>query len=712
MTVVEKMTRSTQRIWLESSPSEMELAHGVAQDMCAESNDPLALCQVLEGLALRVASSVLVPPAPSRIVETVERLWIAFPSLGNIDISEPFPKTETDLTANFFSRLAYEVSAHLVDPTDHGVVGTPAILAEDMVALAAAFWLAPRVEIPIEDLFKIVLDDAPATSAQRSVIGQSLAEARWYDPCVGGGVFPVAILLFLDRWGVQVQNRLHNVILGRDRDPIAVTATNIRVSMVLSRITGKPYAHMRRILPAVFNVGDSLEQVTEQGIALFARSYLPISALDLDLDLSLPSEALLSGVDIVVGNPPYVRADRMDLSTKAFLKKAYPSVASGPVDLYNFFIAHGLLALNPDGILCYISPASFQKSKYGSKTRQFIDNHGALQSLFDFNELPVFNGASIHASVYTIAKDHTKGLIHAHAFRSLPTHHPLLWGMSHASMIPASNAGVDGWHIHQFETASVLDSLGRNAISLDHYTGGIFSGIKAGHKPAYHLPRDTAEHLCADEQSRAFIKPLLRPVSIRAWRANWDGTHMAFIKKGEIVPPESLLMGHLKIYESELCRRSDVQGDPTWYGLRTCAYYGLFGKPKIIFPDIASECRFAMDTEGYLIPDGAFLLPVEDYFLLGLLNSCVAQFYFRARCNSIGNVQNGGRLRFKKTYVENFPVPLIGGTKAAIHDEIAYLAQSLVVGRPMGDAVSRINTLSLELYNVPERIWHAFLENY
>ncbi len=258
----------------------------------------------------------------------------------------------------------------------------------------------------------------------------------------------------------------------------------------------------------------------------------------------------------------------------------------------------------------------------------------------------------------------------------------------------------------------MLDSLRRHAVPLGQYAGGIFSGIKTGHKQAYYFSRATAEHLYTDEKSWLFIKPLLRPVSIRAWRANWDGTYMALIKKGEVVPPELLLMRHLKVYEAELRRRSDVQGHPTWYGLRACDYYSLFEKPKIIFPDIASECRFAMDTEGYFVPDGAFMLPLEDYYLLGLLNSCVGRFYFRARCNSIGNVQDGGRLRFKKTYVEDFPVPHVGGTKAALQEEVAYLAQLLALGRAVGDAVSRINILALELYNVPASLRHAFLENY
>jgi hypothetical protein len=286
---------------------------------------------------------------------------------------------DSDLTTNFFSRLAFEIGTYYADPNDRGVVGTPPILARDMVALAAALWLSSRVSIPTETLLKIVFNDSRASEAHLAAIAQLLSVAKWYDPFIGGGVFPIAILLFLNRFGVRLQDRLDFLIEGCDVDPIAVTVTNIRVSMVVSTLTGESYERVRSTLPPIFKTGNSLERATEQ---LVASVHSTQGGEGVSFE---GGEAFSSSVDLVVGNPPYIRADRMSLLTKNFLKNAYPSVASGQADLYNYFIAHGLLALKPSGILCYISPASFQKSRYGGKTREFIDQQGSLQVLFDFN---------------------------------------------------------------------------------------------------------------------------------------------------------------------------------------------------------------------------------------------------------------------------------------------------------------------------------------
>jgi hypothetical protein len=168
-------------------------------------------------------------------------------------------------------------------------------------------------------------------------------------------------------------------------------------------------------------------------------------------------------------------------------------------------------------------------------------------------------------------------------------------------------------------------------------------------------------------------------------------------------------MQHFKAYEIALRRRSDVRDHPTWYSLRECSYYDLFSRPKIIFPDIATQCRFAMDLRGYLIPDGAFMIPAEDYFLLGLLNSCIGRLYFRARCNSIGNPHQSGRLRFKRTYVAGFPVPSPSVRRSVTGRKIEQLAKLLSSSGSDKSLESQIDRLALKAYAVPRHYSKFFL---
>lgn len=649
----------------------------------------------MEDLALYLAASATDSPTNIHLIKWLDTLQHEFPALTGVKLSQFFPDEITDLTFNFFSRLAYELEVVRGDPISHGVVGTPAILAMDMASLAATLWLIGQIEMSEEDLCTVIFGLRAATMVEQETISRILSKATWYDPCIGGGVFPVAILLLLARLGVVPNREQLSKIRGGDRDPVTVTASYIRMALAVSSITGKPYADARKMLPRMFRVGNSLERYSEQG-RQWPKLFSEQNGVPVDYEDEMP-------VDIVVTNPPYVRADRLSDRDKLYLKKNYPSVAGGSVDLYNYFIAHGLLALREKGILCYVSPASFQKSKYGLNTRKYIRSQGNTRVLFDFNELPIFNGASVHASVYAIVKSQPQSAARAYVFDSLPQHKPLLYGLERSVAIPATNIGISGWHTSRSEFEATLKILYKDSVPLIDYAGHILSGIKTGYRKAFLLSRIEAELIQRDERSAEFIKPLLLPVNIRTWRSDWKGTHLIFIRKGELVPAESSLMQHLSVHEKALRQRSDIQGHPTWYGLRECTYEHLFTQPKIIFPDIASSCRFALDTQGFYISDGAFMIPRVDYFLLGVLNSCIGRFYFRIFCNSIGNPQDGGRLRFKKTYVEEFPLPRPVLATALLREEIEQLARSLTTDRPATGAEERIDELSLELYNIPEQ---------
>ncbi len=70
-------------------------------------------------------------------------------------------------------------------------------------------------------------------------------------------------------------------------------------------------------------------------------------------------------------------------------------------------------------------------------------------------------------------------------------------------------------------------------------------------------------------------------------------------------------------------------------GLPAVALLPKLNCPKIVYPIIANECRFAIDRHGYLVNDKLFVLPTDDAALLGLLNSRVANFDFSAVCAAL-----------------------------------------------------------------------------
>ena len=102
------------------------------------------------------------------------------------------------------------------------------------------------------------------------------------------------------------------------------------------------------------------------------------------------------------------------------------------------------------------------------------------------------------------------------------------------------------------------------------------------------------------------------------------------------------VFAHLKQWERELKARED-QGEH-WWELRSCAYYDLLDKPKILFPDMAKESRFALDGDGTYVTNTTYVIPRNDRFLLGVLNSSAIWFFAKNTFSSLGDAEEGGRL--------------------------------------------------------------------
>ena len=86
--------------------------------------------------------------------------------------------------------------------------------------------------------------------------------------------------------------------------------------------------------------------------------------------------------------------------------------------------------------------------------------------------------------------------------------------------------------------------------------------------------------------------------------------------------------------------------------------------PKLIFPDIAVTPRFALDESGSYGANTTYFIPRQDPYLLGLLNSRLAYFYFAETCAGLEG-KNEKYLRFFGQYLENFPVRHLDLTKKA-----------------------------------------------
>ncbi|MGL6338417.1 MAG: TaqI-like C-terminal specificity domain-containing protein, partial [Waterburya sp.] len=210
------------------------------------------------------------------------------------------------------------------------------------------------------------------------------------------------------------------------------------------------------------------------------------------------------------------------------------------------------------------------------------------------------------------------------------------------------------WILTDSTSAKDIKIMKEHSISLGEYIKGkIYAGIKTGFNKAFILDTDTKNKLIAqDGRSQDIIKPLALGKNVCKWNIKCESQYLIYTHKNIDINGFPAIYEYLNQYKHKLEQRASKQ---EWYELQQpqLKYSISFDKPKIVFPDIAKKQRFTIDYQNTYIDMTAFILPVDDLYLLGILNSSSVYEYFI----EIGAQVRGGYLRFKRQYVEQIPIP-------------------------------------------------------
>jgi len=113
-----------------------------------------------------------------------------------------------------------------------------------------------------------------------------------------------------------------------------------------------------------------------------------------------------------------------------------------------------------------------------------------------------------------------------------------------------------------------------------------------------------------------------------------------------------------------------------WWELRTCDYYQEFERPKIIYLVFQVKPTFTFDNSGFYVNNAVWMIPKEDKYLLGLLNSKIGWFLISQYCTRI---QNGYQLIFQ--YLGKIPIRPIDFSNPADkarHDKMVTLVERML----------------------------------
>lgn len=393
------------------------------------------------------------------------------------------------------------------------------------------------------------------------------------------------------------------------------------------------------------------------------------------------------GFDIVVANPPYVRHELIK-EQKPALQKVYPEVYTGTADLYVYFYARAFQMLDKGGMLVFISSNKWFRANYGAKLREHVATTCRIHSITDFGELPVFQTAATFPVIFVAQQSSPAQAMLFTQVKSLEEPYPDVLSIikENGQRLPLSSTQGKDWMLTNAGVGKILQKLEASGISLGKYVNmQIYWGIKTGFNMAFVINSEKRSELIKqDAKNLEIIKPLAIGDDVRKWRIASQERWLIVTPIGVNIKRYPSIFKHLQQWQPELEARYDKGNH--WWELRACNYYDAFPKSKIVYPEIAKESRFTLDTDGQFTNNKTFIIPRADLYLLAILNSAPVWIYLKNTCSVLGDAEKGGRLELRTIYMSKIPIPSAPADERAA---IAALAQKCLDAKGQGPQVQQ-----------------------
>ncbi len=376
--------------------------------------------------------------------------------------------------------------------------------------------------------------------------------------------------------------------------------------------------------------------------------------------------------DAVIGNPPYVRQERIK-EQKPFLEKIY-EIYNGTADLYVYFYELGIKNLKENGYLGFICSNKFFRAKYGENLREFLLKNTSFKNIVDFNEIKIFEDATVDSAITVFKKEINQN--NEFKFSTNLDEKP--------NSILQSSLDKKTFSFLNNTEISIKSKLEKKGTPLKNWDIQIYRGILTGLNEAFIIDTKTRDELlnsCQNldekEKTSNLIKPILRGRDIKRYSYEWANLWLICTfptLNFDIENYPSLkkflmnFMPRLKQSGEKGCRKKTSN---KWFETQdNIAYYKEFEKNKIVYPCImATEPRFTYINDNFYVVAPGNIITAKTQILKYvnlLLNSKL--IYFSLKSFYMGGGING---ELKTNNLERLPIPQIPADKMSEFENLA-----------------------------------------
>jgi adenine-specific DNA-methyltransferase len=380
----------------------------------------------------------------------------------------------------------------------------------------------------------------------------------------------------------------------------------------------------------------------------------------IELGYQLPKNVLKKGdfltsdfgkVNIIIGNPPYVRHEKIPEKEKSIYRKEFGTFTHRS-DLYIAFFEKGLRHLKEDGFLSFICSNRWLKNQYGKRLRNYIHCGFELLEIIDLEKTSPFEEEVIaYPAIINICNRKNTENPKYYKLEDLTT-------LDHFSREKAPDrilsTGNSNWFV-KFNNGQPHDKF-LDSIENQGFKIGI--GVATGCDKIF-IREDFPELV-----EKELLLPILTSRDVRNNSLNWGGKYILnpFDANGNLInlnhyPKAS---DYLNSYSKVLKNRHVAKKNAdNWYKTIDKINYQLTFESKIILPDISGNTHILIDDGDYYPHHNLYYIKGGSREDLTILAAILMSDFARDQLSEFGNKMNGGYPRWQSQNLRKLRLPLI-----------------------------------------------------
>lgn len=374
-----------------------------------------------------------------------------------------------------------------------------------------------------------------------------------------------------------------------------------------------------------------------------------------------------SGVDFVVGNPPYIRTEDLDNELEAEYRTRWRTMR-GRADIYIGFYERSLRILKPGGKLGYICADRWMRNAYGKYLRGLVVSGYSVETVWQMHDVDAFEAEVSAYPAITVLANAQQGpatfidttaafgaesALEAASF-ALGTDAEAAGQGWEGARLPSWFETADFWPAGPPSTIKLLERLQEEFPTLESDGKTKISiGVATGADRAYIVGKDVdvePERLTpivmADDIRAGHLKTPMRML-LNPWD---DEGRLVDL---EAFPKFAALLGS----HDDVKKRFVAKKNPTtWHRTIDKVYPGLAQRPKLLLQDMKAQITPVLEPGGYY-PHHNLYYVVSDSWDLEVLGGLLLSKIAEAFISAYGVKMRGGTLRFQAQYLRKITVP-------------------------------------------------------